>query len=182
MYLAEWLAWLAYTDPKEERDAFEKQHKKSRRKVIYESDDQELIEAAKKSASNTPKSRGPVYIYNENVLEMRCGMWEAKRGLISILSLAIIFMIMSDMYIAARSIRILISLHQDYQGEPYGERIYSVLFFLTMGVGTLWIYLKFGLRFTRFEMFTSRHLLVRFNRTTQQVYLHRPKYCGGIVT
>ncbi len=31
-------------------------------------------------------------------------------------------------------------------------------------------------------MFTSRHLLIRFNRTTQQVYLHRPPYCGGIVT
>jgi hypothetical protein len=31
-------------------------------------------------------------------------------------------------------------------------------------------------------MFTSRHLLIRFNRKTQQVYLHRPKYCGGIMT
>ncbi len=31
-------------------------------------------------------------------------------------------------------------------------------------------------------MLTSRHLLIRFNRKTQQVHLHRPSYCGGIVT
>ncbi|QXI41789.1 hypothetical protein HU734_016050 [Pseudomonas wayambapalatensis] len=182
MYFVEWLTWLAYIDPKEERDAFEKQHKKVKRKALYESDDLEMLESAKKPACNTPKSRGPVYIYNEHILEMRSGMWEDKRGLISILSLTIIFMIMSDAYNAIKSIRILIPLTQNYQGEPYGEQLFLASFFLTMGIGTLWLYLKFGLRFTRFEMFTSRHLLIRFNRTTQQVYLHRPSYCGGIVT
>jgi hypothetical protein len=46
----------------------------------------------------------------------------------------------------------------------------------------VYFYLKYGLRLTRLEMLTSRHLLIRFNRATQQVHLHRPKYCGGIVT
>ncbi|WP_233631338.1 MULTISPECIES: DUF6708 domain-containing protein [unclassified Pseudomonas] len=182
MYFVEWLTWFAFTESKEERDAFDKQDKKFKRKVIYESDREEEIEFAKKPASNTPKSRGPVYVYNENVLEMRCGMWEAKRGLISILSLTIIFMVIGDMYNVIKSIKILVLLAQNYQGEPYGERLFLASFFFIMGVGTLWLYLKFGLRFTRFEMFTSRHLLIRFNRITQQVYLHRPNYCGGIVT
>ncbi|MBI6925493.1 hypothetical protein JET66_12630 [Pseudomonas putida] len=182
MYFFEWLTWLAYIDPKNEREAFEKQHKKTRRKIAYESDDQEMIEAAKKPIGIIPKSRGPVYTVNGHILEMRCGIWEDKRGLISIVSLTIIYMIASDLYLATKSFKTLLLIAQNYQGQPYGERLFLGLFFLTMGLGSLWLYLKFGLRFTRFEMFTSRHLLIRFNRTTQQVYLHRPTYCGGIVT
>lgn len=182
MYFVEWLTWLAYIDPKEEREAFEKQHKKVKRKITYESDDQEMIEAAKKPANNSPRSRGPVYVYNEHILEMRCGMWEDKRGLISIISLAFIAYSLVNFAIALEDIKSLISLSLNYNGEPYGEQLFMGSLFFTLGVGALWLYLKYGLRFTRFEMFTSRHLLIRFNRTTQQVYLHRPTYCGGIVT
>ncbi|AXO87915.1 hypothetical protein DZC75_07825 [Pseudomonas parafulva] len=182
MYFVEWLTWLSYIDPKEERDAFDKQNKQPKLKDIYESDDLEMLESAKRPATSNPASRGPIYSYNNDILEMRYGMREDKRGLISILSLTIISMIISDIYVFTSSIKIFARLSQNYNGEPYGERLFLALFFLSMGVGTLWLYLKFGLRFTRFEMFTSRHLLIRFNRTTQQVYLHRPSYCGGIVT
>ncbi|WP_205419307.1 DUF6708 domain-containing protein [Pseudomonas parafulva] len=182
MYFVEWLTWLAYIDPKEERDAFERQHKKVQREVLYESDDQEMLESAKRPACNTPKSRGPVYVYNKQILEIRCGMWEDKRGLISILSLALIAYSLVNIATALEDIIFLSGLLLNYNGEPYGEQLLMASFFLTMGLGTLSLYLKFGLRFTRFEMFTSRHLLIRFNRTTQQVYLHRPTYCGGIVT
>ncbi|MFG0672740.1 DUF6708 domain-containing protein [Pseudomonas sp. xss_1] len=182
MYFFEWLTWLAYIDPKAEREAFEKQHKKTKRKIAYESDDQEMFEAAKRSISITPRSRGPVYTFNEHILEMRYGMWEDKRGLISLLSLALIMYSLINMAIALEDIKILVSLSLNYKGESYGGTLLTGFVFLTLGVGTLWLYLKFGLRFTRFEMFTSRHLLIRFNRITQQVYLHRPPYCGGIVT
>ncbi|WP_181427716.1 DUF6708 domain-containing protein [Pseudomonas soli] len=182
MYFIEWFAWLAAIDPKEEREAFEKQNKTIKNRGVYESEDEEYVAAAKKSVCDTPKSRGPVYVYNEHVLEMRCGMWEDKRGLISILSLAVIMMIIGDLVIASNSIKTLSAIASDYKGEPYGEKLFLALFFLSTAFCTLLLYLKYGLRFTRFEMFTSRHLLIRFNRTTQQVYLHRPAYCGGIVT
>ncbi|MGE7096935.1 DUF6708 domain-containing protein [Pseudomonas fulva] len=181
MYFAEWLAWLAYIDPKEERDAFEKNHKKTNIS-IYESDEQDMLDAAKRSASNNPLSRGPVYVYNKHILEMRCGMMEDKRGLITILSTAVILYSLVNIAMALEDLTILIGLLFTYNGEPYAGTLLTGSVFLTLGVGTLWLYLKFGLRFTRFEMFTSRHLLIRFNRTTQQVYLHRPPYCGGIVT
>lgn len=58
MYFVEWLAWLTYIEHKEQRDAFEKQNKKEKIKVIYESDDQEMLEAAKKSASSSLKVEG----------------------------------------------------------------------------------------------------------------------------
>ncbi|HCQ47359.1 MAG TPA: hypothetical protein DIW53_11505, partial [Achromobacter sp.] len=43
-----------------------------------------------------------------------------------------------------------------------------------------YVYFKYLFRFTRLESLTSRHLLIRFNRITRQVYLHRPPSCGGI--
>ncbi|MGY2957921.1 hypothetical protein ACVWWT_003154 [Pseudomonas sp. TE6349] len=182
MYFVEWLAWLTYIEHKEQRDAFEKQNKKEKIKVIYESDDQEMLEAAKKSASSSPKSRGPIYVYSRHILEMRCGMWEHKRGLISLVSLAVIGYSLAMTAIALEDIKTLISLSLNYNGEPYGEHLLMASLFATLGLCASGLYLKFGLRFTRLEMFTSRHMLIRFNRITQQVYLHRPTYCGGIVT
>ncbi|MBV4504114.1 hypothetical protein HU751_004575 [Pseudomonas sp. BW13M1] len=180
MYFFEWLSWLAAIDPKEEREAFEKQNKTIKKREIYESEEEELIAAAKKSACDTPKSRGPIYVYNEHVLEMRSGMWEDKRGLISILSLAIILSAAFNLWIAVGGIEKL--NHLIPNGKPYGEQLFMTIFFLAISLALSVPYLMYGLRFTRFEMFTSRHLLIRFNRTTQQVYLHRPTYCGGIVT
>ena len=36
-------------------------------------------------------------------------------------------------------------------------------------------------KFVRLEIFVQRRLLVRFDRVNRKVYLHRPKYAGGIV-
>ncbi|UPF06083.1 hypothetical protein MXB02_10850 [Pseudomonas mosselii] len=102
--------------------------------------------------------------------------------MITILSLTVIAVIIFEFYFTTDSIKKLISLAYNYQGEPYGELLVTTIFFLCLDPWLLWLYLKYGFRFTRFEMFTSRHLLIRFNRITQQVYLHRPAYCGGIVT
>ncbi|MCL8343267.1 hypothetical protein M9Y85_28800, partial [Pseudomonas mosselii] len=66
MYFFEWLSWLAAIDPKEEREAFKKQNKTIKNRGVYESEDEEYVAAAKKSVCETPKSRGPVYVYNEH--------------------------------------------------------------------------------------------------------------------
>ncbi|BDM22358.1 hypothetical protein KMS_R21150 [Pseudomonas sp. LRP2-20] len=56
------------------------------------------------------------------------------------------------------------------------------LFTLAMTAAIYYFYFKYGFQITRLEALTSRHLLIRFNRKTRQVHLHRPKNCGGIVT
>jgi len=182
MYFFEWLTWLSYIDPKEERDAYEKRHKKIKLKTVYENDDQEMITAAKNPASSSPKSRGPVYACNEHILEMRYGMWENKRGLISIISATIVATITSFAYMSATSLIRLVDIVRNDQGEPYGAHIFIATLTSSLMILISIIYIKYGLCITRLEMFTSRHLLIRFNRSTQQVHLHRPTYCGGIVT
>jgi hypothetical protein len=60
--------------------------------------------------------------------------------------------------------------------------ILTTLIMLFISATIFYLYSKYGIHLTRLEMLTSRHLLIRFNRITQQVHLHRPSYCGGIVT
>ena len=180
MYFFEWGSWEAAIEP----DADKKENARARRlrkKITpYENEQAEEQAAAKTSASETPKSRGPVYTYNKQILEIRSGMFEEKRGLIGILSLTWISLIVTGtvgIMVAASWIVESITT----EAAISSEHVFKIIWLLLLTFPTAWLYFKFGLRFTRLEMFTSRHLLIRFNRTTQQVYLHRPPHCGGIV-
>ncbi|MCV9917175.1 hypothetical protein OIU19_00040 [Pseudomonas sp. BT-42-2] len=180
MYFFEWGSWEAAIEP----DADKKENARARRlrkKITpYENEQAEEQAAAKISASETPKSRGPVYAYNKQILEIRSGMFEEKRGLIGILSLTWISLIVTGtvgIMVAASWIVESITT----EAAISSEHVFKITWLLLLTFPTAWLYFKFGLRFTRLEMFTSRHLLIRFNRTTQQVYLHRPPHCGGIV-
>lgn len=176
MYFFEWGCWQAKLEPAQAR------RNDPKREILYEEDDNKEQAAAKLSISQTPKLRGPVYLYNNDVLEMRCGIWESKRGLVSIVSLTIILYVSKLTYEAVMfSLTMAEHLSRD-PAAPYGGALVPILLFSSIASVTTWFYLKYGFRFTRLEMFTSRHLLIRFNRKTQQVYLHRPPCCGGIVT
>ncbi|MFJ1572111.1 DUF6708 domain-containing protein [Pseudomonas sp. NPDC088322] len=184
MYFLEWLSWqgMLETPATRRNDSASDQPNKKPRNAPYESDITEEHIASRLSVSTTPRTRGPVFAFGNHVLELRCGLWEAKRGLLTILT-AIVVRVLSGFFY------ILITLsiqHINAVLENTGEQHWStVLLIMALGFLTLaggYLYLKYGLRFTRLEIFTSRHMLIRFNRTTQQVHLHRPSYCGGIVT
>jgi hypothetical protein len=184
MYYFEWGCWQAMLETDEDRKNDHELDKKLglKKHVVYESDAEEEETAARLCVSETPKARGPVYVFNDTVLEMRCGIWEAKRGLVTILS-AMPFIIISQYSLALIPLipQIIDVLSGKHSG-PYGNLFFQVGFFAGAVLLVSWIYFKYCFRFSRLEMFTSRHLLIRFNRKTQQVYLHRPSYCGGIMT
>ncbi|MGJ3442190.1 DUF6708 domain-containing protein [Pseudomonas sp. Je.1.5.c] len=181
MYFFEWGMWQAAIQPEKDR-THDKQHEKLIDEARpYESDQYEELAAAKISASKNPKTRGPVYAFDKQILEIRSGMLEEKRGLISILSAMLIFLIANGFAgIVAGTIGTMDYFHNT--GDIATGYLWMALWLTTLTIPTTWFYLKYGLRFTRLEMFTSRHLLIRFNRATQQVYIHRPSHCGGIVT
>ncbi|EKT4567485.1 hypothetical protein QEM43_003173, partial [Pseudomonas putida] len=110
---------------------------------------------------------------------MRCGGSEEKRGIITLMTLGSLGpMTYSWLNITLGSIYINAT-------QPEFLSVFSVLFstyMILLGGAAYYIYAKYGFRLSRLEMLTSRHLLIRFNRKTQQVHLHRPGYCGGIVT
>ncbi|WP_342315668.1 DUF6708 domain-containing protein [Lysobacter sp. FW306-1B-D06B] len=116
------------------------------------------------------------------MLELRCGMFEPWRGLVTLLSVTIVGVAGSFLLMTSKVVATLIS---EWGTVPISVFLVTVLAFVIFGGGgggITWLYFKYGFRISRLEMLTSRHLLIRFNRKTRQVYLHRPKYCGGIVT
>ncbi|WP_144413113.1 DUF6708 domain-containing protein [Pragia fontium] len=58
--------------------------------------------------------------------------------------------------------------------------VIAVIFFIAVAVLFFGTFILGGYKISRLEIFTHRHLRVRFNRVTRQVYIQRPKFCGGV--
>jgi len=180
VYLIEWGFWRMAIESEAARKAYVAEMTPAENRAMrdfYEGDLEEEVHFRK--VSENPRARGPVYSFNENFLEMRCGGSEEKRGIITLMTLGSLGpMTYSWLNITLGSIYINAT-------QPEFLSVFSVLFstyMILLGGATYYIYAKYGFSLSRLEMLTSRHLLIRFNRKTQQVHLHRPGYCGGIVT
>ncbi|WP_241496082.1 hypothetical protein [Pseudomonas putida] len=177
MYLIEWGFWQMATESEAARKAYEAElTPKEKRQDLYES---ELAEEMHfQSVSENPRARGPVFAFNDIFLDIRCGGSEEKRGLITLATLgAIAPAVAVGLYITTGFIWMDIT-------DPEGRSVITILTTLIMLSVTstlLYLYSKYGIHLTRLEMLTSRHLLIRFNRVTQQVHLHRPKF-GWTIT
>ncbi|MCE0907372.1 hypothetical protein LU676_32115, partial [Pseudomonas alloputida] len=178
MYLIEWGFWQMATESEAARKTYEAElTPNEKRQDLYEGDLTEEMHF--QSVSKQPYARGPVFAFSDTILEMRCGGSEEKRGLITLATLGAVA--------PAIAVGLMITtgfLWMDIT-DPDGRSvitILSTLIMLSVSSTLVYLYSKYGIHLTRLEMLTSRHLLIRFNRATQQVHLHRPKYCGGIVT
>ncbi|MFZ4823771.1 hypothetical protein CQW32_03795 [Pseudomonas putida] len=173
MYLIEWGFWKLST----QENANTKPANKPTTVDLYESELNEDIHF--NSVSSTPRTRGPIFTFNDTYMEMRCGGSEEKRGIITLMTLGGLGpMTYAWLYITLGSIYS--TLTQPEFISP--TSILFTIYMLSIGGMAYYLYAKYGFQLTRLEILTSRHLLVRFNRNTQQVHLHRPHYCGGIVT
>ncbi|WP_426809133.1 DUF6708 domain-containing protein [Pseudomonas sp. WOUb67] len=180
MYLIEWGFWQMATESEHARSAYEAEMtpaEKRTRNDFYEADLDEEIHF--RPVSQSPLVRGPVYAFNETFMEMRCGGSEEKRGLITLVTLGgVLPGIAFGTIISAGSIWL------DFT-QPESSSFLTVILAIALALASgsaLYFYSKYGIKISRLEMLTSRHLVIRFNRVTQHVHLHRPKYCGGIVT
>ncbi|MDE4537355.1 hypothetical protein GIB19_09020 [Pseudomonas sp. ITEM 17296] len=180
MYLIEWGFWQMATEPEAARKAYEAEitpRAKRANKDFYEGDVEKDIHF--RQVSEKPNARGPVFAFNEIFMDMRCGGSEEKRGLITLITLGgILPGIALGIYIAVGSIWLDIT-------SRASSSFLAVVLTITLAWASgaaLYFYSKYGIKLSRLEILTSRHLLIRFNRKTQQVHLHRPNYCGGIVT
>ena len=86
MYIGEYLLWFGNSIKKETRKKLE---------MSYSSSDMKLSEVekdwTKASVSNNPRAIGPYYAYNDRYLEIRGGMFENFRGIVTWISLLIFF-------------------------------------------------------------------------------------------
>lgn len=183
MYMIEATCWKMHRETAEKRKEKEALFTAAQRRLLTDAYESDLLHSCySNEASETPAPRGPVYVFNKNHLEMRCGGSEEKRGLITGLTLMYVSMLIYT-WIGFNTPNFISIYCMAFCESPrfffgWGNFIFDLLLTST----PLVLYFKYGLQFTRWEMLTSRHLLIRFNRVTRQVHLHRPKSCGGIVT
>jgi len=172
MYLTEWILWLG--NIKSDAWINEQNDTPYVPTPIYADPANAEQDRVRRARFSLAKCRGPVYACNNTILEMRCGGMEEKRGFITFIS-ALFFLPLAA---AGDTTYILLT---DFGIDRLDWRDFiSMVFQFSIGLGFLYGYFKYLFRFTRLESFTSRHLLIRFNRITRQVYLHRPPSCGGI--
>jgi hypothetical protein len=172
MYLTEWILWLG--NIKSDAWINEQNDTPYVPTPIYADPANAEQDRVRRARFSLAKCRGPVYACNNTILEMRCGGMEEKRGFITFIS-ALFFLPLAA---AGDTTYILLT---DFGIDRLDWRDFiSIIFQFSIGLGFLYGYFKYLFRFTRLESFTSRHLLIRFNRVTRQVYLHRPPSCGGI--
>ncbi|MBC3502379.1 hypothetical protein HU761_13230 [Pseudomonas sp. SWRI59] len=180
MYIIEWGLWQMAVESyaaRKKSDAERSASDKRADRDFYEGDFEK--ETHFRSVSEAPKVRGPVFTLNDTYMEMRCGGSEEKRGLITLMTLGSLIPILYTGFTMTLS-SVHLNIFSPYDTSPL-DIILALLMSLMDGA-IIFFYIKYGLQFTRLEMLTSRHLLIRFNRKTQQVHLHRPPSCGGIVT
>ena len=172
MYIGEYLLWFGNSIKKETRKKLE---------MSYSSSDMKLSEVekdwTKASVSNNPKAIGPYYAYNDRYLEIRGGMFENFRGIVTWLSILIFMFPLTGFYFAF----IIASQLYNSENENIASDIFAMICFLITSLVLIYLCFRYFRYVYRLELFTIRHIRVRFNRVTRQVYIQRPKYCGGTV-
>ena len=174
MYLAEWASWEACITPK-----------KANRKPVMGSKPRQYIESRTEDiktmmAARHPRAKltGPVYACNDTFLELRCGTMEQWRGLMTI---AVLMWLGFAVAFSVNPVMIDLADFQKRWASDSTGVVVTFIFCVTIFIGMFYAYYRFAFQYSRMEIFTTRHLLVRFNRITRQVYIHRPKNCGGVV-
>lgn len=176
MYLFEWMLWWVSTFDEKQRDKDWLQSVEERQVGMREMIE-EVPPPLDMPASDNPRTRGPVFAINDTFLEMRCGSLDHYRGLATPLILATLAFAFFGLYM---------TLGMIIRGPGHNslfEYVFALLVIGGLTGGMLFSFFKFKLYIpVRWELFTQRRLLIRFNRKTRQVHLHRPKNTGGITT
>ncbi|OCG55220.1 hypothetical protein A9G36_05875 [Gilliamella sp. Choc6-1] len=172
MYVGEFLLWFGSAIKAETRKKL---------KMGYTSGDMTLKEVQKnytqESVSNNPRPIGPYYAYNDRYLEIRGGMFENFRGILTWISLLIFLIPCFSGYLGLNT---LLKLY-NHERDNIISGIFSITFHSIIVILLTYLCIRYFRYIYRFELFTIRHIRVRFNRVTKQVYIQRPKYCGGTV-
>ena len=186
MYLVEWHIASAQRDGGDIQAEFEKLKRKllSEEAKVRKGVKNEHASIIRRDVSvcDDPDGGRSVYEMNDTYIELRTP-FDEKRGMVTAGALS---------FLAAPVGVGLPWLFESLvpellTGHSRSGYILSVTdYVLTLFVATLILSLivggfYFGWKYWRLEAFVQRRLLVRFNRKTRKVYVHRPGYAGGVV-
>jgi hypothetical protein len=172
MYIGEFLLWFGSSIKPSTRKKLKKDYFNGTMKLSEVQKDY-----TKESVSNNPRPIGPYYAYNDRYLEIRGGMFENFRGIITWISLILIIPI----YFFAELWGVVMLNLYNHESIHIGSDIFVMIISFVVFSILIYLFIRYFRYIYRLELFTIRHIRVRFNRITRQVYIQRPKYCGGTV-
>lgn len=181
MYFLEWGIWKGRLMPQTEAEKKKVAQRKSGRGGGNGLDLSKLAEeggAFDKPTGIEPNDAYSLYSFNDRYIDVRGAAQEEKRGLITFAFL---------MYLGLVSFLLWLGIYMPARDLMLGAEweIDSLVFFMIFMVALAGLALFLGIKFLRYifrlEVFTQRHIVVRFNRVTRQVYINRPRYAGGII-
>ncbi|RQS61573.1 hypothetical protein DID96_32715 [Burkholderia sp. Bp8963] len=133
--------------------------------------------------SEHPCADGSVYAFNDTYIELYAGALQDRRGVITIFSLLLGFIVWTLGSLSIEMGTVWIThVHFGVQRPATTMDYIDPVIIGLIVLGVCFAIYKFLWRFIRLENFVQRRLLIRFNRVTRQVYLHRPGYAGGLAT
>lgn len=131
--------------------------------------------------SDHPSAEGSLYAFNSTYVELRAGALQEKRGIITFFTLPFMYAVWVFTHDSVWSLWGCITGEDPFSGRPTSASFFAYTLFMSLcAAGLYYVTYRFLWRWLRLENFVQRRLLIRFNRITRQVYLHRPRYAGGI--
>ncbi len=186
MYMMEWHAYAGQRKVPEEFEKIRKDFNKQREKHAKgQASELDNYGHPSKKACDDPDGGRSVYEMNDTYIEVRTP-FDEKRGMVTAGALSFLVPMLGialptlfahdipDLYWWFTGQRD--RLDHVFTGTDILFMVLSVL--LLVGVTIAAFY--FGWKYWRLEAFVQRRLLVRFNRKTRKVYVHRPGYAGGV--
>jgi hypothetical protein len=132
------------------------------------------------SVSRTPDGGHSVYAFNDTFIELRTPFDEMRGGITFAAACFLVPMVVGALPFPSMAREMMTGMTSSGEPLPWqGYAAYAFSILLILGVVGVAFY--FGWRILRLESFVQRRLLVRFNRKTRKVYVHRPVYAGGVV-
>ncbi len=181
MYLIEWMLWHVQTSRYESegwQDKLEKHLALSRAGKLKHEDE---LPGIHDCASENPNADGSLYDFNETYIEVMAGGSEARRGVITFISLMVLYAVYKQTSMTVLLNTVWFTGVYYSGGDPATTTDYAVAIFMAaLTAGLYYVVIRYVRIIINLENFVQRRLLIRFNRVTRQVYLHRPRFAGGI--
>ncbi|WBX87280.1 DUF6708 domain-containing protein [Achromobacter mucicolens] len=131
--------------------------------------------------SEHPSAAGSIYAFNDIYIELRAGALQDKRGFLTLFTLPALYLVLTLLEMSTIFSTVWWTHVYPWSSRPADAGDYIAALALPLITLALILVLRrFAWRWLRLENFVQRRLLIRFNRITRQVYLHRPRYAGGI--
>ncbi|MDF0729246.1 hypothetical protein P0Y43_00710 [Pseudomonas entomophila] len=181
MYLLEWMLWHTQTSKLESQDWQKKLNKHLSAHRAGKHKHEESLPGIHDRASDYPCADGSLHEFNETYIDIIAGGSQSRRGIITYITLMTTYFL----YLVTNTTILFneswLTGKYFWSNKPATTDDYVAgLIVASLAATCYYVTLRYVRIFINLENFVQRRLLIRFNRVTRQVYLHRPKFAGGI--